>query len=147
MPTASFSHSVEVDRPIDHVWARLQDAQTWANIGPVDEVWDATHDGRGMLESYRWSTRVGPTRYRGTAQVIESVSPTVMRQALDSHEVAGVLATTMTENGSGTSVTVHLDIRSVGMLSTMFFGKVAEAVQTGLPVQVERLATLVEDDG
>lgn len=141
MPNASFTHRTVISQPADHVWARLQDAGTWANIGPVEEVWDEVHDESGHLQRYAWSTSVGPRAYRGHAQVIGSDPGSVMRLALDGGELAGTLTTTLSKNGDdATHIEVTLHVESRGTLSTMFFPLVAEVVGRGLPGQVEEFA-------
>jgi carbon monoxide dehydrogenase subunit G len=148
MPRATVSHEVEVDREIGHVWERLQDAATWANIGPVENVWDALHNGDGHLMSYRWSTTVAARVYKGIAETIEVEPPEVMTLRLDAGEVAGTLTARLSEVAADrTTVDVALEIISRGTLSTLFFPLVAEAVRNGLPAQVERFAARVADAG
>lgn len=144
MPAASFTHAAETQSPPERVWERLQTADTWANIGPVDEVWDPVHDG-DVLRGYRWSATVGPTKYRGTARVVESTRPQRMRLELDAREMAGELITEITPNGdAATRITVTLRVESRGMLSTLFFPVVSEAVGNGLPAQVDRFAASLQ---
>lgn len=140
MPSASFSHAASVSTPAEAVWDRLQAVDAWADIGPLDKVWDAVHDGE-RLESYKWRTTVGPTSYDGRATVISSERPNLMRLELDAGEVAGSLQTHMSENGDGsTKLVVTLEVVSRGMLSTLFFPVLSEAVGRGLPQQVEQFA-------
>ncbi len=119
----------------------LQDASTWANIGPVEEVSDPMHTEAGMLESFRWSTTVASKRYPGTARVTVSEPHEGMKLDLDAREVAGSLQATLDANGDGsTVVTVTLEVVSRGTLSTLFFPLVSEAIAQGLPGQVEAFA-------
>lgn len=146
MPSAKYVHTATTTRPIEDVWGRLQAASTWANIGPVEEVWDAVHDGEN-LKSYRWRTTVGPTSYRGTARLIAAEAPRRMELDLDGGELTGTLTTNLSANGDGTTVVeVTLHIVSRGMVSTLFFPVISEAVGRGLPAQVERFATSLSDE-
>jgi carbon monoxide dehydrogenase subunit G len=141
MPEASFSHTATVLRPRRDVWDRLQDARTWSEIGPVDEVWDPAHDEYGSLLSYRWSTTVGPRRYEGTARRIDGHAPDRMSLALDGGEISGVLTTQLAAlSERETQITVDLSIQPHGLLSIMFFGVVSDVVGRGLPTQVEHFA-------
>jgi carbon monoxide dehydrogenase subunit G len=144
MPTARFQHEAETDRTVEEVWLRLQDVETWANIGPVEEVWDPVHDEKGLLLGYHWSTSVGPTRYKGRADVVETREHSFMTLDLDGGEIAGVLTTRIEHNGGGARIVVDLRIASKGALSAMFFPLVAEVVGRGLPEQVDRFVAGLE---
>ena len=145
MPRASFTHRVTVPRTADEVWHQLQVAETWSNIGPVEEVWDAEHTAEGHLQRYRWSTSVGPRSYQGRAKVVGSEPGRLMRLDLDATEVAGTLTTRLSTNGdANTQLEVTLEIESRGTLSTLFFPVVSDAVGRGLPMQVERFAETFE---
>jgi len=140
MPSATFTHTAHTPTQADEVWDRLQVVDTWSKIGPIDQVWDPVHHS-GRLHSYRWSTTVGPTSYRGTARVVEADKPRLMRLQLDAGEMTGDLTTELHHNGDGTTrITVTLAVISRGMLSTLFFPVVAEAIGRGLPRQVDDFA-------
>lgn len=122
----------------DAIWAALQDAATWSGIGPVDEVWDATHDETGQLQGFRWSAHVGPTKYKGTAKVSIATEPHHMRLQLDSSELGGALIADISEDEPTLAVT--LEVASKGAMASMFFPIIAEAIGRGLPQQVEEFA-------
>ena len=139
MPTASFAHTAHTERSMDEVWTALQNEQTWSRIGPVEEVWDPVVVD-GSLRSFSWRTTVGPTSYQGTA-VVREASANRMYLDLDAGEIAGSLtADLVAVAGGGTAVTVTLVVTSRGMLSTLFFPVVTEAVSSGLPRQVDEFA-------
>ena len=141
MPRATFTHQATADAPIDEVWESLQLAETWADIGPVEQVSDEAVGPDGLLESFRWSTSVAMKRYPGTAQVISREVGEHMTLELDAREVAGTLETHLSANGQGTTVvTVTLEVVSRGTLSTLFFPVVSETIAKGLPDQVDRFA-------
>jgi hypothetical protein len=145
MPRASFTHHVTVPRSADEIWEQLQVAETWSNIGPVEDVWDAEHAEDGQLQRYRWSTTVGPRSYRGRAKVVASEPAHLMRLDLDATEVVGTLTTRLSQNGTdATQLEVTLEIESRGTLSTLFFPVVSDAVGRGLPRQVEEFAAAFE---
>jgi hypothetical protein len=144
MPSARFRHTASATKAPEEIWDRLQTVDSWANIGPVEDVRDPVHED-GALQGYRWSATVGPTTYDATAKVVESQRPHRMRLDLDAQEVVGVLLTEISANGDGTSlIAVTLDISSRGMLSTLFFPVISEAVGKGLPRQVEEFAASLE---
>jgi hypothetical protein len=141
MPRATFTHQANADAGIEDVWASLQLAETWADIGPVEHVSDEVVGPDGLLESFRWSTSVAAKRYPGTAQVVSSEVGEHMTLELDAREVAGTLETHLSANGQGTTVvTVTLEVVSRGTLSTLFFPVVSETIAKGLPAQVDRFA-------
>ncbi|MGD2052074.1 MAG: SRPBCC family protein [Acidimicrobiia bacterium] len=138
MPKSRFTHRAVASVPAHAVWQRLQDAATWAAIGPVEEVWDPHHDDAGSLRSYRWKTVVGPRAYLGSATVVASEPERRMELRLDGSEVVGDLIAELAPDGdTTTTLTVTLAIESVGVLSTLFFPVVADAVGRGLPAQVD----------
>jgi hypothetical protein len=149
MPSARSSHSVSVARSADDLWDVLQNADTWANIGPVERVWDPAHDGSGMLTSYRWSTTVAGREYQGTAKTIAAEPGSTMKLELDAGEVVGVLTTHLSPNvdPNHTRIEVELHVSSRGALSGMFFPLIADAIKRGLPDQVEEFASRLSDAG
>ena len=122
-------------------------AETWADIGPVEQVSDARATPDGLLESFRWSTTVAMKRYPGTARVIAMDPGERMKLELDAREVAGTLETHLATNGhNSTVVTVTLEVVSRGTMSTLFFPVVSEAIAKGLPAQVDRFAESLSVD-
>lgn len=141
MPRATFTHQATAPAPIEEVWQRLQDADTWAGIGPVDRVWDPEHDSSGTLRTFRWGANVALRNYEGTATVTEMVPGEMMHLDLDAREIVGSLTTRLGRNGAdGTTVTVTLEVVARGTLSTLFFPIVSESIARGLPEQVDRFA-------
>jgi hypothetical protein len=141
MPRATFTHQATADADTDTVWASLQVAETWSNIGPVENISDPELDDTGQLRSFRWSTTVASKRYPGTAQVTLAEPAQRMVLNLDAREVAGNLETHLESNGDGTTIiTVTLEVVSRGTLSTLFFPIVSETIAKGLPTQVDEFA-------
>jgi len=141
MPRATFTHQAIANATAEAVWDSLQDAETWANIGPVENVSDPEIDEYGQLESFRWSTTVAMRNYPGTAEVSEVEPGERMTLELDARELAGSLEAHIEPNGDGgTVVTVTLEVVSRGTLSTLFFPVVSEVIANGLPAQVDRFA-------
>ena len=148
MPSTSTSHTVTVAEPAISIWNTLQDADTWANIGPVERVWDPVHDESGHLASYQWSATVAGQEYVGSATTRASEPGSIMQLELDGGEVAGVLTTELAESApSSTDVTVTLEVSSRGTLSAMFFPLIANAINQGFPHQVEEFAARITGDG
>ncbi len=141
MPRATFTHQATAAASPAEVWISLQNAETWANIGPVEDVSQPEQDAAGQLQSFRWSTTVASKRYPGTAEVTHAEPHRRMVLSLDAREVAGSLETHIEPNGDGTTiVTVTLEVVSRGTLSTLFFPIVSEAIAKGLPKQVDGFA-------
>ncbi|MCP3995839.1 MAG: SRPBCC family protein [bacterium] len=141
MPSATFTHQATASTPAAAVWESLQNAETWANIGPVEGVHDAVHGEDGDLTSFRWHTSVAARRYPGVAAVSEAQPQERMLLELDAREVVGSLEALLEPNGDGTTViTINLRVTSKGTLSTLFFPVVSEAIAKGLPRQVDEFA-------
>lgn len=141
MPRATFTHQAVAGTAPEEVWESLQEAETWSNIGPVEDVSDPETDDEGNLIRFRWATTVAAKRYPGIATVREAEPGERMILDLDAREVVGRLETHLEPDGDGrTIVTVTLEVVSRGTLSTLFFPLVSEAVARGLPAQVDRFA-------
>jgi len=136
----TFSHTAPVKVARDRVWAALQEAATWSNIGPIDEVWDAEHADDGTLTSYRWSARAAGRIWKGTATTAETAPGERMRLDLVSPEIVGSIEVALHDH----RVTVSMEATPRGMLATMFWGTVKGALERGLPDQVEAFARSLE---
>lgn len=139
MPAEFFSHQVSIPRSVDHVWAELNHAETWAHIGPVERVDDAQFDDDG-LKSFRWSTSVGVRSFGGTAVRNEHADLERLGFALDAGEMTGSIHTELDGDDEATDLIVTLGIEARGILSTMFFTAIRDAVGRGLPAQVDSFA-------
>lgn len=139
MPSARFDHHAVVDAPRHRLWEALQQPETYEGIGPVDRIWDAVHREE-ILTEYRWSADVGLRRIEGSATTKEALAPERMVFELDAGEVTGVLTVDLAEESAATGLTVGLTMEANGMLSTLFFGAIRDAIGRGLPAQVDELA-------
>ncbi|MDH3731096.1 MAG: hypothetical protein OES13_08245 [Acidimicrobiia bacterium] len=136
MASASFSHSAPVNASRDDVWERLQEAEAWAAIGPIDKVWDATHDGAGLLESFQWSAHAAGRNFNGSAQTSAAIPAERMVIDIKTSEVAGAIEVTLSDGAIEATMSLH----PVGFLASLFFGAVASTVGEGLPGHVDEFA-------
>ena len=134
--SSTFSHTVATTVPRARSWDALQDAETWSNIGPIDEVWDAEHANDGTLQAYRWSARAAGRTWQGTATTVETEPETRMRLDLMSSEIAGAITVELAD----TEITVEMEASPKGLLAQMFWGTVKGALEKGLREQVEQFA-------
>ena len=139
MPSSTFSHTAHASTPAMAIWTALQAAETWVGFGLMDAVTGAVvHEGR--LVSFDWTATAGGSRHRGTATVGESIPGEHMVLELDSSEIAGTITVTLVPDGDTTAMTVTLTARSRGLLAGMFWGVVSDALERGLPRQVDQFA-------
>ena len=118
----------------------MQDPDIWRSIGPVQDVWDPVIED-GLLTGFQWSTDVGGVVYNGMGTVVGHERPDHYELVLDTSEIAGTIRVDLVEsNPGGTDIDVTVDLRSKGLLSSMFFPVVARALGDGLSDQVEDLA-------
>ena len=137
MPADTFRHTVTVPALSATVRTALQEAETWAGIGPIDEVWAADHDDGGNLTGFRWSARAAGRRWEGAARLVETNRPHSMTLGLRTDEMAGSITCRLTPDHEGTTLSVVLRAEATGMTATLFWGVIATAIGRGFPVQVE----------
>lgn len=136
MPSDTFTHTTTVAAGPDAIDAALQDPATWEGLGPIDEVWDATHDGTTLM-SFRWRARAAGRTWDGTALRTAGEVARSVTLDLDSPEIGGAITIDIAPAGDGSELTVTLYARSKGFLAGMFWGVVSDAIGTGLPRQVD----------
>lgn len=140
MPLARFRHSTGAAAPPAAVWTALQSAATWGGIGLIDAVWDEEHDDAGGLRSYRFRTSAAGRAWEGTARTVAAVPGERMEMALSTKEVTGHIEVTLTPEGDDAVVTVRLEVEPAGMLATLFWGVIREAIASGFDRQVDHFA-------
>jgi hypothetical protein len=136
MPSATFSESVAINVAPPEVWDQLQEPDVWASLGPVQKVWDPIVEN-GVLTGFTWSTDIGGKVYEGTGKVLGHHRPDRYQLLLDTSEMAGTITVELSSgNPGGTDAVVEIEIRSKGLLSSMFFPAIRNAIGSGFPQQV-----------
>lgn len=139
MSAANFSHSAVTTADAHLVWSQLQRAETWLALGVMDTVTnEQTH--RGGLIGFDWTASVGGKAHRGTARTIENPSGHGITLRLRSSEIEGELSVVLRPAPSGTTVAVQLAVRPRGFLAGMFWGRISQSIERGLPAKVEEFA-------
>ena len=136
MPSDSFSHHATAMASPEQVWARLQLPDTWEGIAGVDRITDSTVDGGGALRGFSFVSNVAGREYLGTATSAGREEGRVLAWDIENSEITGRITVRLSPIDDGTSVTVSLDVRSAGMLSSMFFPVVSRTIGSGLPESV-----------
>ena len=140
MPAATFHDTIKVDAPASQVWDRLQEPDIWRSIGPVQNLWDPVVED-GVLAGFQWSTDIAGVVYKGTGTATIQDRPDRYQLVLDTSEMAGTITVDLSTGTAGeTIVDVTLDLRSKGLLSSMFFPVVSRAIGGALPGQVEDMS-------
>jgi hypothetical protein len=139
MPSATFSESVAIDADPPAVWDQLQEPDVWATLGPVQRVWDPIIEA-GVLTGFTWSTDIGGKIYEGTGKALDHQRPDRYQLLLDTSEMSGTITATLSPgNPGGTDAVVEIEIRSKGLLSSMFFPAIKNAIGSGFPEQVRNM--------
>ena len=145
MPSQTFIHEASTDAPIEAVWAKLDQPDTWESIGGVDRVFDPKIDDQGRLIGFSFDTVAAGRKYVGKATPSERVEGKLMAWNVHNSEVRGVTTVILDPTATGTVVTVVLEVESVGLLSSMIFPIIARAIGSGLPRSVEEFAAGLDD--
>ena len=140
MPFQTFTHQAMTEAGLGEVWAALDRPETWEGIGGVDRVFDAEVDSQGRLRGFSFDTVAAGKKYVGTATPHERIEGEKMAWQVQNSEVLGVTTVSLAPAGGGTAITVTLEVRSAGLLSSMFFPVIATAIGNGLPKSVEEFA-------
>ncbi len=140
MPSQTFTHETTTSAPIDEVWEALDRPQTWESIGGIDRVYDPVVDGDGRLQGFSFDTRAGGKTYIGTATPHERIEGRKMAWQVENSEVSGVTSVELEPGNGRTRIAVRLEVRSAGLLSSMFFPIIAAAIGNGLPRAVDDFA-------
>ena len=145
MPSATFTETVTIDSDPADVWDQLQEPDVWASLGPVQKVWDPIF-ADGVLTGFTWSTDIGGKVYEGTGKAISFQRPDRYELVLDTSEMSGTITADLSPaNPGGTEAVVSIELKSKGLLSSMFFPAIKNAIGSGFPGQVsdmgERLSS------
>jgi len=144
MPSATFTETVAIDAAPEVVWDRLQTPGVWASVGPVQEVWEPEIID-GVLERFQWSTNIGGKVYKGVGTATAHDRAGHYRLLLDTSEMSGEINVELSEgNPGGTHAVVAIELRSKGLLSSMFFPAIKNAIGSGFPDQVAEMAVRLE---
>ena len=136
MPSATFTETVTIDADPANVWDQLQEPDVWASLGPVQKVWDPIIED-GVLTGFTWSTDIGGKVYEGTGKAISHERPTSYELLLDTSEMSGTITADLSPaNPGGTEAVVAIELKSKGLLSSMFFPAIKNAIGSGFPQQV-----------
>lgn len=136
MPSATFTETVTIDADLANVWDQLQEPDVWESLGPVQQVWDPiTEDG--VLTGFTWSTNIGGKVYEGTGKAVSHERPNRYELLLDTSEMSGTITADLSAaNPGGTDAVVAIELKSKGLLSSMFFPAIKNAIGAGFPQQV-----------
>ncbi|MGD2102423.1 MAG: SRPBCC family protein [Acidimicrobiia bacterium] len=140
MPRQSFTHSSTAHVDAETVWEALNHPSTWEAIGGVDRVFDPVVDEHGDLHGFSFESVVAGLRYTGTASPREREEFHLMSWDIANREVRGITSVELAPAEATTTITVTIEVASVGMMSTMFFPAIAAALGNGLPKAVDRFA-------
>ena len=143
MPSATFSETVAIDADPAAVWDQLQEPGIWESLGPVQKVWDPVSEN-GVLTGFKWSTDIGGKVYEGTGEALSHQRPDRYELMLDTSEMSGTITAELTPaNPGGTEAVVAIELRSKGLLSSMFFPAIKNAIGSGFPEQVSSMGAKI----
>lgn len=140
MPLATFRHSAASTAAAAGIWDALQAAEVWGGMSLIDSVSDAVQDEEGRLVSFQFTTTAGGRTWAGTAKTVVAVSGERMYLTLITKEIRGRIGIELINEAGQTTVSVRLEVEPAGMLATLFWGVVREAITSGFNRQVEQFA-------
>jgi len=140
MPLATFRHSASATAPAVDIWDALQTAETWGGIGLIDSVSAEQHDDEGHLTSFQFTTSAGGRTWEGTARTVSSTPGERIELALVTKEIRGRVSIDLTPDADHSLVSVRVEVEPAGMMATLFWGVVREAITSTFNHQVDEFA-------
>ena len=140
MPLATFRHSTTSSLSPDDTWDALQNPEVWAGIGLISKVWDPRQEEDGRLISFDFRTEAAGKTWDGVARVVTARPGEAMDLALTTQEIRARIGVEMIQASGTTSMSVRLEVEPAGMLATIFWGVVREAISKGFRAEVDALA-------
>lgn len=107
----------------------------------MNRIEHATFDHESNLTGYRFVVDIAGTAYRGTAVRGNWDPPHRMAMAIESEQLTGQINVKVSTTPSGTEVKVEMAMEPVGILGSMVFPVLTNAVAKGFPEAVERFVT------
>jgi carbon monoxide dehydrogenase subunit G len=145
MPSARFSHQATTSADVDEAWAALQRPDTWGQLAGVQDVSSPSHSAHGLLEQFLFVVAVAGQRYSGTATTVRHTPLEEMALNIRSSELEGTITVALAPIDASTELNVSLELAPKGLLSTMFFPAITQAIGGGLGRQVDDLAARMAD--
>lgn len=136
----TFTHRAPLRVSVEEAWKRLQEADTWAQIGGMQDVEEVRHKHDGTLGAFDFAAVVAGKRYTGRASTTVSRAGEQMVLDIDTSELAGSIDVSFV---SEPAITVTLTVRSKGFFSSLMFPVIAGAITSGLRENVDRFASRV----
>lgn len=103
-------------------------------------MFDPRIDEQGRLQGFSFDSVAAGKRYVGQATPAAREEGRLIAWNVVNSEIRGVTTVTLAPTGPETTITVHLDVESIGFLSGMFFGIIAGVIGNGLPDAVAEFA-------
>lgn len=139
VPSDTYNHIAHSPMPKPHVWANLQQAESWRAIGGISEIRDAKYDG-GELRGFNFISSVAGTPYRGIATKVSSVTGEAMSIDIETSELTARLDVKLSEvEADGTHLDVAMTLRSKSFLASMMWGLISVSVGSGLGARVQEM--------
>ncbi|MGA7280685.1 MAG: hypothetical protein WBZ40_02775 [Acidimicrobiia bacterium] len=137
MPSETFQHSGFTATDLSVVWAALDKPATWETVPGVDRVYDPVIDESGRLQGFMFeSVAIGKT-FIGRATPAARVERATMAWDILTTELKGLTTVEIQSSGEGTQVAVRLDVKSVGVLASIFFPVIVSNIGDGFSSTVE----------
>lgn len=147
MAGQKFQASAITDAPIDVVWKRFDDPQTWEGIAGVDRVFDELRDPQGRLAGFKFNSTAARKNYVGTAVPGPRRHGHELTWDIKTTEIRGRITVATEEAGGGTQIAVTLEVQPVSMMASIGFPLIAGTISKGFQQTVDDFASSLASPG
>lgn len=139
--------TLRVERPLDEVWERLQQLDTWEGVGGMDELRSPEHRADGSLARFQYSLDTPIGTVSDEAEVSSTVDPEY-REMIVQTETKGIrvrIDLDLTSwSQTSTDVSIALDASAANFLTKPLAATLRHTLESGIDREAERMRARLE---
>lgn len=135
--------TLQIDQPVDEVWERLQQLETWEGIGGMGELYGPAHGPDGGLRAFQYSLHTPLGTIHDSADVTSQGR--VMHVRAASKGVAVTIDLSLRENGAGETIAeLTIDAHATNFLTAPLAATLRHTLESGIVREGDRMVERLE---